>query len=251
MKKIGENPKDYVSNNIDFRIVSSKLLERYKSSQNFVLSEMKYGQYPFSSTSRELAILYTDNVFKALLDIECLSIRSHQLELSIVLAKKFISLLLSRTEYLHSVANYHGDIFDPGYIKLWDKVHLQIARMVERVIENSIGDELGLAFSSVASILIDSIDAVRFELYEVDYLLGGGKSPFLAVTNMCSMVSRELGENRIRSRAEAYQEFFDRKIDFIARDYTDSVSSFDVCVSDATREGISILDKNGVPYGTE
>ena len=251
MKKIEESPKDYTSNNIDFRIISSKLLERYKATQNFVLTEMKYGQYNFSRTSRELAILYTDNSFKGLLDIESFFIRSHEKILTEDMAKEVVSLLLARMGYLYSVVKYHKSIFDSVYIELWDKVHFQITRMVERVIEGNVGADIDVAYTELVAILLDSADAIRFELYEIDYIANNREKPFLVVTNMCIMASRELGTNVVASRAKVYEDFFKAKIDFTVKDYTDSLSAFDVCVSGAIDKGISIVNRDGALYGTK
>ncbi len=236
-------PKDYTLNNIDFRIASSKSMERFKSIQNFVLTEMKYGQYEFSRTSREIAILYMDLVCRALMNIEDFFVRGKEKELTPEVGAKIVSLLLSRMGYLTEVTRLHKDIFDPRYIEIWSRVHFPITKMIERTIEQSVNMPLDKAFTLLVSTLIDSSDSIRFELYEIDHMLNNDTAPFLVVTDICILSSILMKENGVIARAKAYERFFKKKLSFTLKDYTNSISTFEACKKEIAESGVNIVNK--------
>ena len=227
--KMINNPSDYRTNNIIFRIASSKVLENYKSVQGFVLSEVQFGTYKFSRVSKELALLYTDSAFKILLQIEQMLVRSGKDTIDTDAAFKIIKIMTDQIDYMVGVVGKNKNVFDEDFISIWKDVHLPISKLIERVVENSIGANIITAFQAIGGILTDSIDTVRFELYELDYLINGGKKPFIAITELCGPVYTYFNISLPETRASIYQDRLGVGNKFELRNYTDSYSTFVLC----------------------
>ena len=180
---MNKNPKQYTPNNIVFRISSAKMLERFKATQGFVLTEMEYGQYKFSRTSKEVALLYCDTTFRALMAIEKRIVKAKEDIVTVPFASDIMSVLIEGIGYVQAVTDANPKVFSREYVDIWREVHLPLSKIIERVIEENVGNDMSLFFVSMATILIDSIDSIRFELYEIDYILSGGKNPFLVIKN--------------------------------------------------------------------
>ncbi len=240
--KMINNPIDYKINNIVFRISSSKVLENYKRVQGFVLSEVQYGQYNFSKVSRELALLYTDSAFKILLQIEQLMVRCGKQHIDSEIAYKIIKIMIDQIDYMVGVVSHNEDVFDPKFIEIWRDIHLPISKLVERVVEASIGDTIENAFQSIGGILTDSIDTVRFELYELDYMYNNGKKPFLTITELCSPVMTYLHRNLPEARARIYMEKLGAENRFSLQNYTDSYATFITCAEKLVESGLMVTN---------
>ncbi len=240
--KMINNPEDYKINNIVFRIASSKVLENYKNVQGFVLSEVQYGQYKFSKVSRELALLYTDSAFKILLQIEQYFVRNGKPTMDSEMAYKIIKIMIDQIDYMVGVVKHNKDIFDPNFILIWREIHLPISKLVERVVESSIGDSIDKAFQAIGGILTDSIDTVRFELYELDYMYFNGKKPFLTITELCSPVMTYLNKNLPEARARVYMEKLGSENRFSLQNYTDSYATFISCAEKLVESGLMVTN---------
>jgi hypothetical protein len=235
-------PKEYKLNNIVFRISSSKVLENYKSVQGFVLSEVQFGTYKFSKVSKELALLYTDSAFKILLQIEQLFIRSGSDIVTSELGYKVIKIMVNQIDYMIDVVGDNESIFDPEFISIWKDVHLPISKLVERVVENSVGNDIITAFQAIGGILTDSIDTVRFELYELDYMVNSGKKPFLTITDLCGPVYTYLNRNLPETRARVYEDRLGVGKKFELQNYTDSHATFISCAERLVEAGYMVTN---------
>ncbi len=228
MKMIND-PKEYKPNNISFRITSSRVLEQYKNMQGFVLSEMKYGQYDFSQVSKEIALLYTDTAFKILLLIERLLIRSGESTITPDLGIEIIQVMTKQAVYMIDVVNEKDSIFSKDFVRIWKRIHLPVPKLIERITESSVGETIDIAYANIGSILIDSIDTVRFELYELDYMYNNGENPFLVITELCAPIRDRLGINLPLDRAMVYKEVFNIDPIYKLLNYTDSYGAFLTC----------------------
>jgi len=223
--KATRNISDFYPNNISFRVASSKLLERFKQSQNFVLSEIEFGDYHFSRTSKELALVYTDTMFNWLLALETKIIREKYITDLTLKKRDCIRISLDKhIEYIAEVARQNSDIFDSGFIKVWDQVRFKIEDKMAALAKDDKKAGTIAFFTESVNLIIDSIEELRLDVYEIDYLINGGKKPFLCVTDMDSDFMRD-GESRITKKAVIYIDRFDCK-DFELRNYTSSTSFF-------------------------
>jgi len=213
--------KPYSENNINFRIESSKALERFKAQQFFILTEVKDGSYKFSRTSRELAIIFMDTLFAWLIAVENYLIRSR----GNVFTEKNKSDILDRLEealaYISMIIKENEEIFD----NIESCVILDILSLrhhyVEKFFEKLVGESKIESFVSTVNFLVEAMDNFRFELYEVDYLSNGGKKPFICITDFMLDMFNEFSQCIALDRATEYERIFG--VDsFVLKNYSSS-----------------------------
>ena len=200
--------RPYSENNILFRIGSAKALERFKSQQFFILSEVNSGSYKFSKTSRELVILFTDVMFGWLLSVEHYLIRSG----SNVFTDEHRMVISDKLEesiaYINATILENEDIFDSREsCTIMDIISLR-HHYVEIFFEKLVGENTIDAFSAIAAVLTESMDSFRFELYEVDYLVNHKKNPFICITDFMLNVYTQYRHCIALDRASLYKNIF-------------------------------------------
>jgi hypothetical protein len=210
---------DFTENNIQFRIVSSKLLEKYKSTQSFVLTEMLYGNYNFSKASREIALLVLDVVFAWLVGLENYLIR----DCTSIFDKKAVDFAIRTADeaeaHYVSTIMIHDSIFDSKISKLWIDNHIVKMDMIREVIRRCEGLQDIEGFSVIVNTLLEMADSMRLELYEVDYIANNGKNPFLCLTDLSIMAYEEHSTMPIVDRAKRYKEITGRET-FVLKNYS-------------------------------
>ncbi len=210
----------FTENNIQFRIVSSKMIERYKASQSFVLSEMLHGEYKFSKTSKEIALLVMDVTFGWLISFENYLIRDG-VDFFDENAKTFIiNSAIESEKYYMDIIKSRTDIFDNEIVSVWDTVHQSKFNMIIELLNKNIGKSDIESFSTIVSVLIEMIDTLKFELYEIDYLVHGGNKPFLCLTDLTIMSLHDFGQNQLISRGELYSSHFNIEKKFLLKNYS-------------------------------
>ncbi len=239
--KVNNNPEDYIVNNIDFRVTSSRMLSEYKNTQNFVLMEVSSGQYPFSRTSKEMILLYSDSVFKMLMLFERAIVLSGSGTISKRTASNIEKILSERVLYMESVVKIHNELFDDRYVKVWKDVHFPIGSLIHKMIENSTDSTAKDFFTSISMILIETLDKMRFELYEIDYLVNNGANPFLIVTDLCFVARDLIMEDLLVERARVYMKEFNIKGPFILKNYTTVFTNYAMCEKSLKEAGIQII----------
>ena len=216
---------DYVENNIEFRIVSSKMIERYKSTQSFVLSEMIHGEYKFSKTSKEIVLLVTDTVFAWVIGLENYLIRDG-VPVFDTEAKDFaIKKAIEVEKYYMDIIRTKSEIFDSEIAEVWESVHIEKFSNILEILSELEGTSDIEAFSTIVAILIEMLDTLKFELYEIDYLVNDGEDPFLCMTDLCIISTQQYGKFLLPIRAKIYNERFNIKEEgFIFKNYSQEIN---------------------------
>jgi len=218
------NYQEYAENNIQFRVVSSKMMERFKSTQSFVLSEMIHGEYKFSKTSKEIAILAMDSIFGWVVSLENYLIRDGVDNFDSNAKEFAISKALEIERYYVSIIEDRDDIFDPRFVKVWKKNHILKLNLVLDILNKLEGMSDIEAFSTVVNTLIEMMDSIKFELYEMDYLISGGTTPFLCMTDLCILVAQEFKLFILPERAKMYIEEFGIEDGFVFKNYSQEIN---------------------------
>lgn len=241
------DPDKYTPNNIEFRINSSKLLENFKATQHFVLTEMQYGQYNFSRTSKEITLLYCDVMFKTLLLVEKMYIEAKQKTVDEELADKVISLLKSQLKHIIDTtsASANENIFEKRHVELWRSVHFPLNKIMSMAVRSTIGETLAESFKKLVLVIIDSMDSVRFEQNEIDYLIKNGSMPFLNIVDLCAISASYIKEPILVTRAKKYNEFMGKEMAYRVKNYTSSYSSYKICIQGLEQAGIKIIKNKG------
>ena len=189
----------FYPNSVDFRIVSSKALEKFKNIQAFQLNEIRNGKYRFGKSRRELLLLKFDLITKVLHEAENLCIQCyHDNNLVTDYIINAVSEMIYKAKILYSeiVLEKHPDSFDLVFSKIW----IQIIDTVESVITEKLQEMRGAAletfFGTLVDIISGSLQNSTFELFELDVQLAKQGHMYAADLKRISSVC---GEN-IRSR---------------------------------------------------
>lgn len=243
------NYLEFTENNIEFRISSSKMMERYKNTQSFVLSEMLYGEYKFSKTSKEIALITMDIVFGWMVTLENYLIRDRR-ELFDENARLFAheSAETARDYYFNTILK-HDEIFKKEVVDVWTDLHNDKFSMLLNVLGSCVGMKDIDAFSYIVNTLTEAMDALKFELYEIDYLLENGKRPFLCLSDMSLVILRDFNKNQLLFRAGVYKKHFDISDSFVLKNYSQEHNPI-VFIRELENNGITINNKQSLLHSS-
>lgn len=233
----------FVENNIHFRIVSSKMLERYKNTQSFVLTEMIYGQYKFSKTAREIMMLSMDKWFNWLVWLERTLIKDDK---NVFTREIFEATIIQKRQVDDAIVKTtidRPDVFSQYETEVWVQSRLSTIKSWEDIIRTIIGEDSKSAFSIISSFVTEAIESLKFSLYEIDYLVNVGKNPFLCITNTCMHAKLDYGVNILEYKLEAYTALFPDVKEYILKNYSDAKQT-NVCSS-------GLAEKYGVVFTSE
>ena len=230
--KILEKIDDYVPNNIEFRVFSSRSLSEYKNTQNFVLAEMAYGRYKFSKTAREIAVLYGDAMFKGLLLVESLLVRSGSPTVNDKIREEVVTVLTARIKYMHTLMQTREDIFDPRFVAPCIDMHEYVEGLIKKRARDA--SKLGARefFREIDLCQSDMFDALRLELQEVDALITKDALTFLNISDFCSREEYYKGRPLIIHQLKVLEKYAKEPLTLELRDYTTSIRIFNSVVAD-------------------
>lgn len=163
----------FYSNSVEFRIKSSKAIERFKNIQAFQLNEIKNGRYKFSKSRRELLLLKFDLLSKVLYESENLCIQFYNEQYASNVVVESVVSLVSKASYLYNkiIKEDHPGAFDPIFSNIW----IEMFSINEHLFKKQILSLEGAEFSVFFNNLVDTVSALlqnsTFELFELDVLL--------------------------------------------------------------------------------
>ena len=236
------NVESYIPNNISFRIAASKFIEDFKQTQTFVLQEVEFGDYPFSRTAKEVILLYSDTVFKWILSLERKIIReTYDSPLTAKNKEYILSSFIEYTTYIDEVINAYPDIFNRKLCDVWREIRFDVCKKIKVECQKAPTLNLISFFAACATIIIESLDELRLDLYEIDYLSHKGEHPFICVTDSSFKYSDE-GTDRLINKAKVYHSFFGVS-DLRLKDFSNSPSYFLRYKNDVVPKIKNILEK--------
>ncbi len=160
----------YVLNNIRFRSVSSKALERYYNSKSFILNVLIDEQRQFSQVAREVLLLFFNSYSDWASKVESLLLNRNTVEetdLQIIF-RRFGEVV----EANKNIFSIHSDVFLPQFLDVWGEVHKHIPLNFKRNVRKTVGMSQLEAYPLIIKALVSALQSTLFELYEVDCLLG-------------------------------------------------------------------------------
>lgn len=173
----------YVLNNIRFRSVSSKSLERYYNVKSFVLSEMSDGRRQFSETARETMLLIFNCYSTWIIEVE--SMMLNRCEITDIMLETIFDKQDGLINTYSSIMASTPGAFSPEFVKVWRKVHPSVTRHFRQQAGEILGLNSMLAFPLLIDTLIDSLRTTLYELYELDCLLGSELVTEHVTANRC------------------------------------------------------------------
>lgn len=237
---------DFFSNNIEFRVHSSRALEKWKNVQAFQLNQLVNGRFHFDPTRREILLLKYDLWSRWLYEIENLCVElsgDHQemststsdIDLIIKLAEK------TATAYEDIMLRQHPERFDNEFVQIWLEQHDYVFQYMINKIKTFTVFSFDRLFSSIVDVLVDVMQYTLIEIHELERIFNNdsesGQSfdntPFVIITNLTELAKKEFNICLLCERLGIYKKYFNFT-DIYIKNYTDEVIS--QCVIDKIEE---------------
>lgn len=171
----------YVLNNIRFRSVSSKALERYYNAKSFILTELLDERKQFSKVAREIQLLFFNSYSDWASKVESLLLNRNKVE------DTDIQIIFQRYGEVindnRQIFKIHSDVFLPEFFRVFAANHKHIPENFKREVRMTSGMSQLEAYPLIIEALVSALQNTLYELYEIDCLLGSNLVPQRVTSN--------------------------------------------------------------------
>lgn len=164
---------EFYANSVNFRIHSSKALEKFKNVQSFQLNQLANGKYHFAQDRREVLLLKYDMWSRWLYEIENLMIELSGNHLEHIINSKDIDMIImlalkTSKSYKTVIHDKHTAFFDTKFVNIWEEMHeLAFEHMLESI-KLLNGLSFDIVFTRIVDILVEVMQYTLTEIYELD-----------------------------------------------------------------------------------
>ena len=202
----------FFPNSIEFRIISSKAIEKFKNVQSFQLNQLVNGNFYFQQDRREILLLKYDMWSRWLVEIENFFIEQH--EQSRVIRPKDIETVLALAEktaekYECIISEEHHGHFHDEFAEIWMETHRAAFNFLIGEIKQLSGS-YEKAFTTIVDLICEALQYTLTELHELNEIF---KDPcaeeiFLVATSFCKKYHAATNECLIAHRVRVYRKYF-------------------------------------------
>lgn len=164
------HPREFVGNNIEYRIGSSGALARFKESQTFTLDQVAFNPFhKFSTSAKEIILLKYDVWWDFLNELEQYFLMSHE---NGIYLSEILELAEIRTEYYTKTLRKQTKIIDQEYFEIWNSLHADLYNYLLKTIGKIVDTDLAPVsiFGSIVDTLSKVLSQTLFELQELDII---------------------------------------------------------------------------------
>lgn len=163
----------FYSNSIEFRIHSSKALEKWKNVQAFQLNQLVNGKFYFAADRREILLLKYDFWSRWLYEIENICIEMSGTNHSAHISQDDIDLIVSLAnktvqKYRSIITDEHSGNFNSCFTKVWMESQEDISEYFIDKIQNFCGLAYIDFFTRVVDVLIEIMQYTLIAIHELD-----------------------------------------------------------------------------------
>lgn len=214
----------FYPNSVEFRIVSSKALEKFKNVQSFQLNQLVNGKFFFKQDRREILLLKYDMWNRWLQEVENFFIQCHetcdrirQKDIDVVVA------LAEKTAYLYNktITDTHDYHFDTEFTAVWFDIHnVAFDELTENL--RKLSGTYEEVFVRLVDMMCVGLQYTLIELYELNELFKqkDHSEMFLVVSNYSLAYIANFGYAIEAHRAKYYKERFGVQTVYF-KNYTD------------------------------
>lgn len=220
----------FFPNSIDFRIVSSKALEKFKNVQSFQLNQLVNGHFYFQQDRREILLLKYDMYSRWLTEVENLFIELH--ETSSTVRQKDIDVvvnLVNKTaeKYVSIIKKEHSSHFHDDFSNIWLEVHALAHKYLVQEIK-SFNGTYEYVFSMIVDLICEALQYTLSEIHELNEIFkgvllcdkGDEQEAFLVYTKFCRRFYDCTDDCLLTARAKIHKKYFNLKNVWF-KNYTD------------------------------
>lgn len=203
--------KSYIPNNINFRIVSSTALSKFKHDQAFDFNEINKHRDEISSAAREVILLEYDHWFKWIVKLEKVFLLLGENDKVDTLIQKTEVLLRTEMDDISEIMSVYTDFFSPTLTAFINFVHRYSIENLKSAFSMTLSEnDMFCAFSKIVYYISLYLQQILLALQEIEYLIKNkdlttGK---LFFSGWCKESCGFEGHCPIVERAAYYQKMF-------------------------------------------
>ena len=221
MFKILSKCSEYTPNNIEYRVVTSRQLAKYKIQQSLVLSEIinNAPNHTFSPTAKEIVLskynfwfifaLWLENyLLKVNSAKEKLSDKNYE-EIKNVIVEEAKRIVKNHDNLILSLIEQNPKELNKDFYNMWKELHnSQIFTYLLKVIKETYLATPSNYFSRIIEELINILALTVYEVYELDYLtLDKSKNIIIYVDETHFKIDKDL--EVLINKVKYFEEHFD------------------------------------------
>lgn len=214
--------KAYIRNNIQFRIVSSNAIAKFKAGQAFDFNEITNVNSTFAPSTREVLLLEYEYGFKLILRLEKLFLMLSENEKMESLEKTLITSIDYLMSDIEEVMSSYPDQFDSVLIQYMENFHEAYKEVLESQIKSALCDNIYSAYPKIVNFISTYLQQAMFVLHDFDNnTISKREEPFLSLTN--ASVEKILALPKSTSHIVERAKFFNSKFNinkFILKNYS-------------------------------
>jgi hypothetical protein len=202
----------FYPNSIEFRIVSSKAIEKFKNIQSFQLNQLVNGGFYFQQDRREILLLKYDMWSRWLTEVENLFIELH--EHSDIVRQKDIDIVLALAKktsekYESIILQDHPGHFHDEFANVWIEVHSAAFKYIIEEIR-AMNGTYEKVFTKITDLICEALQYTLTEIHELNEMFKNPEADeiFLVATPFCSKYYKSTQSCLIANRAKIYKSHF-------------------------------------------
>lgn len=160
----------YMPNNLRYRCSVAKTLEGFYNTKAFLLNQLCDESLRFSNTAKEILLVCLDKHNDWLGYVEYVLLGSENTTKDEIDSIKLALLRQARLTVRIFRENQH--IFDSIFIEHWEKINQQNLDAFIDSVDECLDVQQLIAFPAIAEELMQYLNAILFEIYELDCMLG-------------------------------------------------------------------------------
>ena len=215
---------EYAQNNINFRIVSSHTISKFKEAQAFDFNEINTAEYKdkFSKSTREIVLIEYDYWFNFLLEVERYFLQcGEEKKLQSCCVPHVKPILDQVFNYIEDILVSHDELFSSSLIEYVMKIHRIAREPLTDMLNELEGQTIFIAFPLVAKIISAYLQMIMFSMFEFNHNVINSKmekEKILCFTDLLDFDAKYEKIYAITERACLMKELFDVK-EFAIKNY--------------------------------
>lgn len=234
------HPREYVRNNIEYRISTANAISSFKRDQVFIMGEISYNpHHVFSDTAKEIMLLKYDVWYDYINEVEQYILCSDGSISEMI--HEVMLMSDARIDYYEEILRDNfTEQFQVEYIAQWTEYHNYIYNKLKKSVTSLKNADITKSqlFSKIVRMITKAMNHTLYELQELDVLRFSNDSPSFNVDDTCIDIMQE-NKDAFLDRVYRFLEVRSFS-NIIIKQQTDS-SLTSIC-----RRSIDILAERGI-----
>lgn len=214
--------KSYIPNNINFRIVSSTSIAKFKQDQAYDFNEIIKQRDVITAPAREVILLEYDHWFKWIVKLEKVFLLLNEEDKNDTLIQKTDVLLRNEMDDILDIMSIYTDFFSSDLTAFINYVHRYSVETLKVAITITLKDnDIFSAFSKIVYFISVYLQQVLLALQEIELILHNKKEKIykLHYSGFCKDTCHLSGICPIAERSKYYKDNFGKKV-FVLHNHT-------------------------------